>query len=176
MKTSITVISRPRVGIVLRAVGFIGCFMMLPQLTAWAGCCAHCGCQATCRKVCRLVCEDKSVEVVCWGIKCEEFCVPNPGCEKCQHCETVCPDCRTKAGEPKSGSKPFVWSTWVPGGAKMFTKNKLMKQTVTKKVPTYKWVVEDLCAECREGKKEEAADKPKSAELPEVPQEDEMLR
>ncbi len=154
---------------VMRVLSVTAVVLLLPNLAVWAGCCAHCGCQSNCRKVCRLVCEEKSVDVVCYGIKCEEFCVPGPGCEKCQHCESVCPDCN-KAGEPKSGPRPFLWSTWIPSDAKMFTKNKLMKQTVTKKVPTYKWVVEDLCAECRQGKSDDAKDKTKTAELPDVPQ------
>ena len=34
--------------------------------------CAHCGCCCSCQKVCRLVEEEKKVEIVCWGKKCEE--------------------------------------------------------------------------------------------------------
>jgi hypothetical protein len=30
----------------------------------------------------------------------------------------------------------------------MYTKTKLMKRIETVKVPTYKWVVEDVCSEC----------------------------
>jgi hypothetical protein len=36
----------------------------------------------------------------------------------------------------------------MPGSAKVHTKKKLMKKTVTKKVPSHKWVVEDLCDNC----------------------------
>jgi hypothetical protein len=43
----------------------------------------------------------------------------------------------------------FVWSHWTPCGCpKIVTKKKLMKKTVTKTVPAYKWVVEDLCPQC----------------------------
>jgi hypothetical protein len=42
-----------------------------------------------------------------------------------------------------------VWYDWIPGCAGgITTKNKLMKRTVVKRVPTYKWVVEDLCDGC----------------------------
>ena len=51
------------------------------------GCCAHCGCANSCQKVCRLVCEEKKVDVLCWGCKCENFCVPGPSKPGCQHCE-----------------------------------------------------------------------------------------
>ena len=30
----------------------------------------------------------------------------------------------------------------------MYTKTKLMQRTETVKVPTYKWVVEDVCCDC----------------------------
>jgi hypothetical protein len=113
------------------------------------GCCAHCGCQAECRKVCRLVCEEKKVEVFCWGCKCEEFCVPCRSKPGCQHCETVCDDCETCApGLPQSEPKRFVWLDWFPGGAKIYTRTKLMRKSESVTVPSYKWVVEDMCHEC----------------------------
>jgi hypothetical protein len=38
---------------------------------------------------------------------------------------------------------------WGPGGeGRIYTRTKLMKKTVTRKVPGYKWVVEDLCPSC----------------------------
>ena len=115
------------------------------------GCsCADCGRQAPCRKVCRLVCEEKKVEVVCWGCQCEEFCLPGPGCPGCKHCEEVCGDCEAGGDpqKPQAKSKRFVWTEWFPSHAEVHVKKKLMKKVVTKKVPTYKWVVEDLCAQC----------------------------
>jgi len=46
--------------------------------------------------------------------------------------------------------KPFVWTEWIPSDcASIFTRKKLMKKTVTKSVPSYKWVVEDCCPSCR---------------------------
>jgi hypothetical protein len=43
----------------------------------------------------------------------------------------------------------LVWTEWNPSKrAQIYTKKKLMKRTVTKTVPGYKWVVEDLCPAC----------------------------
>ena len=115
---------------------------------AGGGHCAHCGCQADCHKVCRLVCEEKKVPITCWGCKCEDFCVPGHSKACCQHCETVCDEDAADCDAPCTHAKNFVWTEWIPGCAKIFTKKKLMKKTVTKKIPSYKWVVEDLCPHC----------------------------
>jgi hypothetical protein len=114
------------------------------------GCCAHCGCACSCQKVCRLVCEEKKVDVICWGCKCEDFCVPGHSKPGCQHCEEVCGDCDKPCDctAPYAKPKNFVWNEWIPGCAKILTKKKLMQKIVTKKVPSYKWVVEDLCPQC----------------------------
>lgn len=112
---------------------------------AGEGSCAHCGSAPSCRKVCRLVCEEKKVQVVCWGCECEEFCMPGPSKPGCKHCETVCENCDAKVG---SKSKLFVWFDWIPSRAEVFTKKKLMKKTVTVKVPSHRWVTEDVCAAC----------------------------
>jgi hypothetical protein len=124
--------------------------------------CAHCGCSGPCEKVCRLVCEDKKVTVTCWGYACEEFCDPGPSARGCRHCEEVCGPSDEKSGAkaPCSQPKTFVWHEWIPGCVKhIYTKKKLMKKTVTKTVPGFKWVVEDLCPEC-EQKAEEAEVRP----------------
>jgi len=95
--------------------------------------------------------EEKKVEVVCWGCKCEDFCLPRPSHPGCQHCEIVCDteDVGTGADIPCVRPKQFVWTEWIPGcGAQIHTKKKLMKKVVTKKIPTFKWVVEDLCTQC----------------------------
>lgn len=123
--------------------------------------CRQCGCAAECRKVCRLKCEDKKVEVICWGSKEEDFCVGLPSRPGCEHCESVCQDDKDAEEGVCACAKPFVWTEWIPGcGAKMFTRQKLMKKTITKKVPTYKWVVEDLCADCETAAAKESAAKP----------------
>jgi hypothetical protein len=113
--------------------------------------CAHCGCHAASQKVCRLVKEEKKVEIVCWGCKTEDFCLPGPSKPGCEHCEYVCDDCEEGTGPDaiQTKAKKFVWTEWIPGcSAKVHTKKKLMKKVVTKKVPSYKWVVEDLCPQC----------------------------
>ncbi len=122
--------------------------------------CAGCGNKRSCCQVCRLVEEEKSVKVTCWGMECEEIVLPSPSTRGCEHCETVCVDCQKKGGEWKEGEakeekviakpKAFVWTKWIPGKAGYTTTHrKLMKKTETKKVPSFKWVVEDLCDECR---------------------------
>src|SRR5690349_14158950 len=104
--------------------------------------CAHCGCQG-CEQVCRLVREEKKVNITCWGCKCEDFCVPGKSCRDGRNCDEVCDECD---GEVCSAPKKFVWYNWIPGCAEnIYTKKKLMKKTITKTVPSYKWVVEDLC-------------------------------
>jgi hypothetical protein len=111
--------------------------------------CAHCGCRSECMKVCRLVPEEKKVEILCYGVKCEDFCVPNHGCRDCRHCDPVCDDCENcKPDEPRSKPKYFIWFDWIPNGAKMYTRHKLMRKSETAKVPSYKWVVEDMCPDC----------------------------
>ena len=120
------------------------------QATAGEGCCSHCGCSANrCRKICRLVQEDRKITTTCWGMQCEEFCVPGPSTPDCKHCETVCskgPDDQQICVQPKR----LVWTSWIPGcGQEIFTKRKLMKKTVTTTVPSFKWVVEIACPECQ---------------------------
>ena len=125
---------------------------------AFAGdCCARCGCNDRCDKICRLVREEKKVDIICWGAKCEDFCVPGPSERGCRHCEEVCQSCDKPCDdkEPYGASKTFVWTDWIPGCASVHTKKKLMQKIVTKKVNSYKWVVEDLCPEC-EAKTESA--------------------
>jgi hypothetical protein len=115
---------------------------------AFTRCCQLCG-TPSCSKVCRLVCEEKKVSVTCWGVEEEEFCVPGRGVQVCTHCEEVC-DCQTEPGEVQSRPKLWSWREWQPcGDPEIRTKRKLMRKTVVKKVPTYKWVLQDLCAECR---------------------------
>jgi hypothetical protein len=121
----------------------------ITQYGAIAAGCDHCNRDCGCRKVCRLVCEEKKVEITCWGVECEDFCLPKHGKPGCKHCELVCDeDCGDPEQKVHTGPKKFVWHDWCAGGAKIYTKKKLMKKVVTKKVPTYKWVVEDLCGEC----------------------------
>ena len=112
-------------------------------------CCAHCGCSGQrCRKVCRLVQEDKKITTTCWGMQCEDIVVPGPSTPDCRQSEVVCP----KGPGDKdicAQQKRLVWMSWIPGcDPEIVTKRKLMKKTITKTVPSFKWVVEDACPQC----------------------------
>ena len=83
-------------------------------------------------------------------MECEDVCVPGPSTPDCKQCDMV--------GSPVPGDKVcsepkrIVWTSWIPGcGQEIHTKRKLMKKTVTKNVPSFKWVVEDLCSDCTAG-------------------------
>lgn len=135
-------------------------------------CCAICGGHNSCNKVCRLVCEEKKVDVICWGVKCEDFCIPGPSKPGCKHCEVVCDQCdpkaKTKPDDPHSQARQFVWRDWMPWKPpQIHTKRKLMQKIETKKIPSYKWVVEDLCKECESKAKSAAV--PPGAEVPPLP-------
>ena len=111
--------------------------------------CDRCGASANCKRVCRIVKEEKKLTSTCWGIQSEEFCIGGPSCEKCEKCESVCngkEDCEKANAQPKK----MYWKIWEPSScAHIFTKKKLMKRTVTKSIPSFKWVVEDLCSDCK---------------------------
>jgi hypothetical protein len=82
-------------------------------------------------------------------MKCEDFCSQGKSCRGCKNCEEVCQSAEKDGSGPCIAPQTFVWYDWIPGCSKgIYTKKKLMKKTVTKTVPSFKWVVEDLCAEC----------------------------
>jgi hypothetical protein len=95
--------------------------------------------------------EERKVDVTCWGCKCEDFCVNGPSKPGCQYCEEICgPDETGDKAVICAKAKRFVWTDWIPGCAEVHTRKKLMKKTVAKKLPGYKWVVEDVCSRCDE--------------------------
>jgi hypothetical protein len=110
--------------------------------------CEHCQSKPGCKKVCRLVREEKKVAITCWGCLHEDFCVPGPSKPGCKHREQVCADCPADSTAVKTGPKHFVWFDWIPGRAKVYTRHKLMKKTETRTVPSYRWVIENVCDEC----------------------------
>lgn len=119
---------------------------------AFAGdcCCAHCGRAVACDKVCRIVPEERKINVVCWGGKCEDFCLPGKSCRGEEHCEEACDPCAPANSDICVSSKPFSWFEWCPGCSNhIYTRKKLMRKTEVKKVPGYKWVVEEVCADCQ---------------------------
>jgi hypothetical protein len=110
---------------------------------ARGGCCAHCGRADDCCKVCRLETKEKELKVNCWASECKPFCLP---CKSCRGCKNVeCVDC---SRDGSCSTKKFVWFDWCPGDAVVHHKKVLLKKEVKKKVPSYEWVVEDLCASC----------------------------
>ncbi|MBI1900213.1 MAG: hypothetical protein HYS13_03730 [Planctomycetia bacterium] len=94
-----------------------------------------CGC-ADCQLVCKLVCTWRTVEVTCYGYKCEDFCMPGPS-EKCQeHCEPI-DKCDLLCH--------LRWTEWCPDCAAPYHRKKLTKYVVKRDVPSYKWVVVPAC-------------------------------
>lgn len=139
--------------------GLLFAFASQPAFAAKGGCC-KCGC-AEATRVCRRVCEEKKVTVTLWGVEEQDFCIPGPSKPGCENCEMV-GDPKENEKTPCYAPKKFVWTEWMPSGCPtLFTKKKLMKKTVTKTVPTYKWVVEDLCQACEEKANAEGAAKEK---------------
>ncbi len=119
-----------------------------------AGCCASCGCQCECAKTCHLVCGTKKVTVVCYGCKCEDFCIGGPSCKGCLHDDGCCDcGCKEKCGcDCDCNHRPdchLIWREWCPSEcACQHTKKILTKYEVVKEIPSFKWVVEPLCASC----------------------------
>lgn len=129
------------------AASLLVCVAWTCSVSAFECPCARCGHAADCQKVCRLVTETKKVEVICWGYKDEDFCLPCPSTECEQHCETACVDCE-KDSKVESQPKAFLWTRWLPTSAESYTRRKLMKRVTTKEVPSFKWVYEDVCEKC----------------------------
>lgn len=124
-------------------VGWLGATFV----DAGDGCCTKCGRQCEVTRICRRVEDKKKITVTCWGVEEEDFCLPGPSTPGCEHCEEACESdgCRLHGC-----ARSLVWRDWLPSDrAKVFTRKKLMKRTVTRTVPSDKWVVEDLCAGCR---------------------------
>ena len=145
----VTLMQSPSRRMLLRSFIALSVGAGLPRVAlAGHGGCRRCGCSTNrCRKVCRLEQVDRKITTVVWGMECEDFCVPGPSTPDCKQCDMV--------GSPVPGdkvcSKPkrIVWTSWIPGcGQEIHTKRKLMKKTVTKNVPSFKWVVGDLCPDC----------------------------
>ncbi|HEY2826911.1 MAG TPA: hypothetical protein VGJ04_04865 [Pirellulales bacterium] len=109
------------------------------------GFCDHCGCQAHCQKVCHPVCEWKDMKETVYGCRCQDVCIPGrseEGCTKVDECNPYnCPLCHDY--------KP-LYTLWKPAEcARIRSVTTLVKYEVTHKVPTYKWVVEYCCDNCR---------------------------
>jgi len=122
-------------------------------------CCSDCGV----KKVCQVICETKTVKKTVWRVECEDFCVPLPGRDRCKSgCQDGCGETacgETACGETGCGgcgddpcaslqNRKYV----TPRCGKVRTKKKLVKETITCEVPSYKCVVTacDACGACGE--------------------------
>jgi hypothetical protein len=128
--------------IVISALASLACWANF----AWADCCEHCGCQCQCQKTCRLICETKKETKTTYCCECEDFCVPGPS----DRCLTY----------DECGKKKWVYT---PTCATVRSRTKLVKKDVTKEVPAYRWVVENLCESCANKSNSEQQQKPAPA-------------
>lgn len=133
-----------------------------PSACAATQSCGDCGA----RKACQVICETKTVTKVVWRVECEEFCVPMPGCDRngcgSHGCQTGCGEAgcgEATCGEATCGGcgddpcaslqdRKYV----APRCGKVRTRKKLIKETITCEVPSYKCIVTacDACGACGE--------------------------
>lgn len=105
------------------SVLLLGIIVQAPSLAAEKKSCRCCGaCCKNLKAICVLKCEMVDKKETCYGIKCEDFCLPGLG-KKCG-CEHI-PTC---------------------DGVR--TKRVLVKRECKTKVPEYKCVVEYVCPAC----------------------------
>lgn len=143
---------------------------LIEHAHAGDGCCDRCGCVGSCQKICRLVRADKKITTVCWGCKREDFCVNGRSTYLGRECDIVCDD-ETDPKAPCTQPKKLSWGSWAPNGcASIYTRTKLMKRTITKTVPSFKYVVEELCSECEA--KVEVPEIPPGVQVPPPPKTD----
>lgn len=150
------------------ALGSLAALGVLPDAIAGSPC-RRCGCHVSgCQPICRLVCEERKITTTVWGMECEDLCIPGPSCPETRHSE--CLDPRKDDTAPVCAlPRTIVWTLWKPAsGPDIFTKRKLMKKSVTKTVPSFRWVVEDLCQGCTASL--EPVKVPRAAEIPAPPQ------
>jgi hypothetical protein len=114
---------------------------LLTQVAAHGenGCCAHCGRVCDCQKVCRLICESKEISKTTYCCQCEDICIPG----KSQRCATDCgcghcPECRHHG--------------WIPTAGHIRTKKTPIKHVEKTSVPSYRFIVENICPHCQGNK------------------------
>ena len=148
-----------------------------PPTCSAVQCCSDCGAQ----KACQVICETKKVTKVVWRVECEDFCTMLPGCEReccsnsgCQEgcgesacCETGCDSCGDCDPCASLQDRKYV----TPRCGKVRTRKKLVKDTITCEVPSFKCVVTacDACGACSDSQEvitEEAAPAPTEAPAP----------
>lgn len=152
-------------------------------------CCAHCGCKAPCRQVrCQIICDYTEVEIKCWDVKCEDYCLPIPVLGSCLGGKKSCDPCRSSGCEVGCGSSCGSCAQGRCCGGKCEpavtcgkprVKKKLMLRIVKVKKPVYKCVTNYLCGGCEADSQSvvpqgsapapAAAPAPKVAPLPPAP-------
>jgi len=110
-------------------------WIVAASASAGDGCCDCCGCSANCYKVCVPKMTERTVNKVCWDVKCEDVCIPGRSCF-----------CGEKCKEDKCGCWSF--NVWLPTCAKVKTRHVPVKIEVKRKVPAVEWVVECRCDAC----------------------------
>ncbi len=97
----------------------------------------RCQCGDCCQKVCRLVVETKKETKICYGVKCEDFCLPGRSCITGTKCVT----------DPCTGRCHREYC-WQPNCGEVRTRRVLTKTPVTTEKTVYRCVVEDRCQKC----------------------------
>lgn len=120
-------------------------------------CCAACGCHKPCRQVCcQIICDYEEVEIKCWDVKCEDYCLPIPVLGSCLNkCGKSCDPCCESGCDVGCGSGSCDDGCCCGGKCEPAVtcgiprvKKKLMLRTVKVKKPVYKCVTKYLCDGC----------------------------
>jgi hypothetical protein len=99
--------------------------------------------QCSKKAICTLVKTTKKVEVVCYGCKCEDICIPGRAKKGCTH-GGGCRDCAARGKSCSCDQKPickFRWTEWTATTSKSKTRKKLVKYIVVREIPSYRWVI-----------------------------------
>ena len=121
--------------------------LLTVRATAGDFCCL-CGHDDGVRKVCRLVCDVDYVVTHCYGCKCEDRCLPGRICRGDRHAECVELDHSVAHCCNRSPMCRLTWFDWRPTCASVRTVNRLVKYELVREVPSWRWVVEDVCCDC----------------------------
>ena len=150
----------------------MACLFFVATTTAGDGCANACSpaCGVKCApKTCRVVCEMKEVKKTVWVVECEEFCVPNPRCEKtCRDKKCCTPDCSVDRGCDGCGKSCLT----PPRCGPVRCRKKLVKKEIICKVPVYKCVVttcDNGCCEAGDAEPIKAEDAQKTIQPAPMP-------
>jgi hypothetical protein len=101
-------------------------------------------------KVTCYACKEQDICIPGHSTKCGEVCEPNPCClahpDDCETCQNRSHGFLSGLCTQPTSEHRTLWEPSCSG--KIRSVNKLVKYEATKKVPTYKWVVEYCCERC----------------------------